>query len=221
MTSPPSPKYAWASLGILPLSKRLIGRLLCGEVGMYDIKPEDVLTYQCGHTYACYIPSVAYLEDRQSELRRLFQHALIRLCSLNVYISCIYISVAPDTENTSLLDFVTDHGFSHDPSISSSTWKLRPDVWKVSSSIREYQKRIRQDIVSSLTREFGDLAWKGELTASDRSRLNEIEDILFSGCGIYRLGDSMINPKWVDVPGDRHLSPFTTSVGSFALGEPD
>lgn len=209
---------AWASIGILPLPENIISLLLRGVINVDDIQIEDILTYEPSHAYTCYIFSVTCRPGREKELSRLFQHALVRLCSLGVYIGRIYaLALSDDKKYSSPLSFVKKHSFSPVPSISSNAWGLCLDTWNFSSSVSKYQHFNGKAVMRSLTDEHRELLRKKDKIQKDIDRLHEIEATMRSRCG--KVLDSY-HGSWLEVPAANRL--LLPKSGSFrGIGKPD
>jgi|SRR5579859_818170 len=136
---PPQANDAWTSLGILPLEETLILRLLRGEIARHDIRAEDILPYEAGHSYTCYIPSVAYRMGKQTYLTQAFQHALVHLCLHGFWINKLYASAPYDTNETPMQHFVREHFFKSMPVLGQSAWMLSLQETSPSPAIQAYQ----------------------------------------------------------------------------------
>lgn len=134
--------FAWASLGILPLEESLIFRLLRGEISRDDIRAEDVLCYEAGHSYTCYIPSVAYKQGKQQHLTQLLQHALVDLYSHGYLIDKLYASAPYDTSETPMQKFIREHLFRAAPDLGQGAWVLSLNDANPSPAIQAYQQTL-------------------------------------------------------------------------------
>jgi hypothetical protein len=138
---------AWASLGILPLKEDVILRLLRGEIVRHDIQAEDVLPYEVGHSYTCYISSAAYRVGKQVYLAQAFQHVLVYLCSQGIWINKLYASAPYDTNETPMQYLVREHFFKSVPILGQNAWVLSLQDLNPSPAIQAYQKE-RERVLS-------------------------------------------------------------------------
>jgi hypothetical protein len=110
----PGPETVLASLCILPLEKDVIYRLLRGEMSIGDIEQEDILSYEQGKVYSCFL-YVTCRPGKEQHLDKLLEYSLASIALLNVEIEELYAFATPPvngTEKTPLFSLVEKCYFS-------------------------------------------------------------------------------------------------------------
>jgi hypothetical protein len=72
----------WGALTIIPLRQEIIYLLLRREISEREIVPEDIFTYEPGHSYSGYVASIAIHQQYKAYLRSLIWSILDFWCSL-------------------------------------------------------------------------------------------------------------------------------------------
>src|SRR5262249_50727232 len=124
---PQNRNNVWGMLCILPMSQGNIEMLLRGQKGIQNILPTDILPYEAGVTYSCYIPIAAVSHAQQRLFLHLIESFLNYWCEQypNVRVETLYISL-PGREETTLLDLAREVHFTPRFDISSQeAWELR------------------------------------------------------------------------------------------------
>ncbi len=111
LSNPQNRKDIWATLGVLPLDEQLIFKLLKGELSPKDIKPNDILTYELGREYTCYVVSAT--SKGQDFLNQMMQHIFSYWhVSSPIRISKLYASSSRTTHEDSTLHLMKEFFFS-------------------------------------------------------------------------------------------------------------
>ena len=137
-----------AVLGVLPVREELIHRLLRRELSPSQITPDDVLAYEPGQKYTCYITSTTALPGQQAALRQMLQYLLAYWCEQSIQVERLYALSPETTEETPLMRLAADCYFSPLEEFSnddgSMAWSLRFGRFNPSLFIQEYQKCIQR-----------------------------------------------------------------------------
>ncbi|SRR6266496_420590 len=147
--NPQDSKDIWAVLGVLPLDEELIVRFLREEFTLQEIAITDVLTYQPGQSYTCYIIAAATPAHRGA-LVQLMEYLLSYWCERypDVSIRMLYASSALDVgmEETPFLYMMKTFFFSRrrDISTSKGVWELPLDEYNPAPAVKQFQKCIKE-----------------------------------------------------------------------------
>jgi len=140
----PDDNDVWAVLGILPLREETIFQLLRGELLIRDIQTDDILSYEPGGEFNCYITSAATIPEHPDSIVPLLQHVLSYWCETpQIYINKLYFKSDVTVEDTPLLRLASEYNcfmisdFSDDHHVSCV---LYPALYNPSLVIRNFQK---------------------------------------------------------------------------------
>lgn len=140
----PSDNEVLAVLGILPLREETIFQLLRGELLIRDIKLDDILPYEPGGEYNCYITSAATIPEYYDVIIPLFQHVLSYWCEApQIYINKVYFKSDVTTEDTPLLRLASEYNFFMISDFSDAqkvAWVLYPALYNPSLTVKNFQK---------------------------------------------------------------------------------
>lgn len=134
----------WAVLGVLPLSKNTILRLIRGEMKPMDISSDDVLNYEAGQEYSCYITSAATVPEHRDSIVPLVQYLLSYWCeSAQVRINELFAVSDMTIEDIPMLRLVTEHNFRMIYEFSqanSVAWVLPFNLYNPSRVIQNFRE---------------------------------------------------------------------------------
>ena len=133
----------WGAVTVMPLREEVLFRLLRHEMEERDIRPEDILVYEEGHDYSCYVASLVIRPEHRVHLRKLLQSIFDFWCDLypKVQISRLYA----DVTNESGMHAIHHLFFSPRYDLGETVYELRPlRAGNPSSLISQFQGCIRQ-----------------------------------------------------------------------------
>lgn len=138
----------WSVLGVLPLHEDVIRRLLTNEISPNQITSNDVLVYEPGQRYSCYITSTTALPGHEGAIRQLLQYLLAYWCEKSIQVDRLY-GFAPETvSETPFMRLVSECFFSpleqYEGKGGLGAWSLRFKRYNPSLFIQEYQKCIQR-----------------------------------------------------------------------------
>jgi hypothetical protein len=138
----------WAVLGMVPLREELIQRLLRKELTLKDLTQDDILVYEPGQKYSCYITSTTTAPGREAAIRQLLQHILAYWCENSIAVEQIVVSGTLTPKETALMHLVVHCFFAEIDAYGEGdvlAWRLRPlSRFNPVSFIQEYQKCIQR-----------------------------------------------------------------------------
>lgn len=146
LCDPKDRKDVRAVLGILPLKEEIILKLLKGELAARDINAADVLSYEAGKSYSCFVTSATTLPDAYGSIMLLMQRLLDYWCERSIHISKLYLSILGLAGESAALHLAQGCFFSpldeygEEPLIC----RLHLDRFSLSPLIRDYQKCLQQ-----------------------------------------------------------------------------
>jgi predicted DNA-binding transcriptional regulator AlpA len=88
----------WGALTAIPMREETIYKLLRHEMAERDIKPDDILVYEPGQSYSCYVPSLAIRPEHKTHLRVLIQSFFDYWCDLAPDITITRLYAYPTSE---------------------------------------------------------------------------------------------------------------------------
>lgn len=137
-----------AVLGVLPLDEELIIRFLRGEFTLQEIAITDVLSYQPGHSYTCYIIAATDPMCQQDILVKLVNYLLSYWCEQypNISIRMLYASTPITMKESPILRMVRTFFFSRRREVSATkgVWELPLDEPNPAPTIQKFQKCIEE-----------------------------------------------------------------------------
>ena len=137
-----------AILGILPLDEDLIIRFMCEEYTLQEIAITDVLSFQPGYDYTCYIMAATDPTCPKDILIQMIDHLLSYWCELHPSISIrmLYITTDVSMEESPVLRMIRAFFFSRRRDISEKkgVWELPLKEFNPAPSIQKYQKCIKE-----------------------------------------------------------------------------
>jgi hypothetical protein len=131
--------------GVIPLREELIQRLVNGEITPNDISPDDLLIYQPGERYSCYVTSAT--AERQISLMPLMHQIFSTWSEASIQIDKIYASEPYGLYETSFTQVAAECFFSpFREEESRIVWRLRLDRTNAAypAFIQSYQKNIQE-----------------------------------------------------------------------------
>ncbi|HVB22535.1 MAG TPA: hypothetical protein VNG51_11355 [Ktedonobacteraceae bacterium] len=142
----------WGALSIIPIEEATIYKLLSGEMKEQDVQADDVLAYEPGHEYACYVASVAILAEHRQSFGLLLHDVISFWCEHHpdIRISKLYAFALHEEEGTGIR-LIRKLYFAPRYDISENAWELRLDRYNPSPTIQRFQECLR----SKKTRRLG------------------------------------------------------------------
>ena len=133
----------WGAVTVMPLVEETLFRLLRHEMEERDIKPEDILPYEGGNEYSCYVTSLLIRPEHRVHLRTLLQSLFDYWCEQypQIKISRLYADVTSEQGM-----YVVHHlFFSPLYDFPDTAFELRPlRAGNPSSLVSQFQRCIRQ-----------------------------------------------------------------------------
>jgi hypothetical protein len=136
-------KVIWGALTVMPMREETIFRLLRHEMAEREITPQDILPYEVGHSYSCYVPSLVIRPERRTHMRILIKSVLDFWCASypQIKIDRLYAYDA-SLEGARMIHHLF---FSPRYDIGENAYELRPlRPGNPSPLIQEYQSCIQQ-----------------------------------------------------------------------------
>jgi hypothetical protein len=136
-------REVWGAVTVMPLREETLFRLLRQEIEERDIKPEDILPYEEGHDYSCYVASLLIRPEHRVHLRKLLQSMFDYWCDLypTIKISSLYANVTSEQG----MQVVHHLFFSPRYDLPDTVFELRPlRAGNPSSLVTRFQQCIRQ-----------------------------------------------------------------------------
>lgn len=133
----------WGAVTVMPLREEVLFRLLRHEMEMRDIKPEDILLYEEGHEYSCFVGSLLIRPEHRNHLRKLLKSVFDYWCDLypTIQISQLYADVTSESGMHAIHHLF----FSPRYDLGEKIFELRPlRAGNPSSLVSQFQRCLRQ-----------------------------------------------------------------------------
>jgi hypothetical protein len=141
--NPSDRRDVWGAVTVMPLREEVINRLLRQEMEERDIKPEDILPYERGNDYSCYVASLLIRPEHRVHLRKLLQSIFDYWCEQypQIKISRLYANVTSE-EGMHVIHHLF---FSPRYDLGDTIFELRPlRAGNPSSLVKQFQCCLRQ-----------------------------------------------------------------------------
>jgi hypothetical protein len=133
----------WGAVTVMPLREETILRLLRHEMEERDIRPEDILPYEGGNDYSCYVASLLIRPEHRVHLRKLLQSIFDYWCEQypQIKISRLYANVTSEEGM-----YVIHHlFFSPRYDLGEHVFELRPlRTGNPSALVKFFQRCLQQ-----------------------------------------------------------------------------
>jgi hypothetical protein len=144
-----SRKDVWGALTVIPMREEIIFRLLAGEMKEAEITPEQVLPYEPGHQYTCYVASVAMRPEHRQHFGRLL-HSFLDFWYEQypgVQITRLY-GFALGGEDSDGVRLIRKLYFAprYDIGDGENIYELRLDHYNPSPIIQQFQQSLREKL---------------------------------------------------------------------------
>lgn len=148
-----NPHRILAILGVLPLNEDLIIRFMREEFTLQEIAITDVLSFQPGYDYTCYLMVATDPTCPKDILIQMINHLLPYWCEQypNISIRMLYITTPLSKEDLPILEspvlrMIKTFSFSRrrDVSEKKGVWELPLDEPNIAPAIQEFQKCIKE-----------------------------------------------------------------------------
>jgi predicted DNA-binding transcriptional regulator AlpA len=133
----------WGALTAMPMREETIFKLLRHEMAERDITADDILVYEPGHAYSCYVPSLAIRPERKSHLRLLIQSFFDFWCNLSPEITIGRLfALATSEQGMSVIHHLF---FSPRYDLSENAFELLPlRAGNPSNLVKSFQQCVQQ-----------------------------------------------------------------------------
>lgn len=138
-------REVWGGLSVIPMEEDTIYRLLRGDLKEQDITADQVLEYQPGRKYSCYVASVAILPEHRKSFGMLLHSILSFWCEQypDVQITSLY-GFALNEELGTGLRLIRKLYFAPRYDLGENAWELRLDRYSPSPVIQRFQECLEQ-----------------------------------------------------------------------------
>jgi hypothetical protein len=142
-----------ASIGVIPLDEEIIIRFLRGEFSLFEVAITDVLSFQAGSNYACYMIAAADHDrpEAANALIQLMEHLLLHWCEHypDIAVRILYVlSSLLDMNESPVMLLLRSFFFSRrrdlSPDPNKAVWELPLDEPNPSSAIQQFQKCVKE-----------------------------------------------------------------------------
>ena len=141
-------KDIWGTLTLLPMREETIFKILRGEMVEAELESEDILEYELGIEYSCYIASFSILPDKRNFVPTLIKSVIDYWCEHpEIYVHKLYAFALGaynnlDKENDGLR-MIRKLFFSPRYDIAENAWELDLEHYNPSPIIQDFQECIR------------------------------------------------------------------------------
>lgn len=135
----------WGSLSVIPMEEATIYKILRGELKEQDITANDVLSYEPGREYACYIPSVAVHPDHRQSFGILLHDVMSYWCVRypDIRITKLFAFALHDDAGTGIR-LIRKLYFAPRYDVGENAWELRLDKYNPSLTIQHFQECLQE-----------------------------------------------------------------------------
>jgi predicted DNA-binding transcriptional regulator AlpA len=131
----------WGALTVMPLREEMIYRLLRGEMREVDIRADDILTYEDGHSYLGYVASAIIRPEHRARMRTLIRSVLHFWCEQHPHVKLDKLFAFAATDEGLLL--MKHLFFSPRYDLGPDAFELDPYRPNPSPLIQDFQHCIR------------------------------------------------------------------------------
>jgi hypothetical protein len=145
-------KDIWGLLSIIPMEEETIFRLLRGEMEEKEIAAEQVLKYEPGHIYSCYVAAASMRPDKRIYFGRLLHSVMQSWYEQypEIQIRTLF-AFALDGEEGEGIRLIRKLFFAPRYDIGENAWELRLDRYNPSPVVQQFQKSLKEKRTKELT----------------------------------------------------------------------
>jgi hypothetical protein len=138
-------KDVWGALLLIPMEESTIYQLLSGELKEQDITADQVLAYEPGQRYSCYVASIAIRPEHRQSFAQLLHSVLAFWCEWypDIQITSLYGFALNEEEGTGLR-LIRKLYFAPRYDLGENAWELRLDRYNPSPVIQQFQRCLQQ-----------------------------------------------------------------------------
>jgi hypothetical protein len=142
-------KEIWGTLTLLPMREETIIKILQGKKSESELEELDILSYETGKEYTCYISSLAILPQKRHLLPVLFEstvnywcnHPEINICKLYAFALGAYNHMDKEVDGLRMIKRLF---FSPRYDIAENAWELDLNHYNPSPIIQHFQNCVRE-----------------------------------------------------------------------------